>query len=150
MKGGTIDATVGTVSAATLLGGLVDLDVLNNASIKIQTLGFSVGFSILQEGQDVFAGLDGPSSLGDGEDLVGLGTATDTTVETTEGDGLLVLNDVIEVAHSLLQGHSLNSHSGFTGVLEVHTEVGTLSLAGLGFILRDKRVTHPKGRKVSI
>lgn len=139
-----VDATVGTVGAAALLGGLVDLDMLDDAGIKIQALSLGIGLGVLEEGQDVLAGLDGPSPLGDGEDLVGLGAATDTAVEAAEGHGLLVLDDVSEVALGLLEGHALDGHGGLAGVLEVDAEVGALGLAGLGFVRGDERVTHPK------
>jgi hypothetical protein len=41
--------TVSTVCAAALLGGLVDLDVLDDQVTGIETLGVGVGFGVLQE-----------------------------------------------------------------------------------------------------
>jgi hypothetical protein len=125
---------VGTVGAAALLGGLVDLDVLDNASIEVKTLSLSVGLGVLQESQDVLARLDGPTALGNTPNL-SLGAATDTTVEAAERNSLLVINDIGEERLSLLQAHTLNSHGSFTGVLEVNTEVSTLGLARLGLVL---------------
>lgn len=40
-----------TVCSAALLGGLVDLDVLDNQGTSVETLGISVGLGILQEVQ---------------------------------------------------------------------------------------------------
>lgn len=59
--------TVGTVCSATLLGGLVDLDVLDNQGTGVETLGISVGLGVLQKVQEVLGRLDGPSGLGDTE-----------------------------------------------------------------------------------
>lgn len=59
--------TVGTVCPSSLLGGLVDLDVLDNQGTGVETLGISVGLSVLEETEEELGGLDGPSSLGDTE-----------------------------------------------------------------------------------
>jgi hypothetical protein len=56
---------VGTVCPSSLLGGLVDLDVLDNQGTGVETLGISVGLSVLEETEEELGGLDGPSSLGD-------------------------------------------------------------------------------------
>lgn len=58
---------MGTVCSATLLGGLVDLDVLDNQGTGVETLGISVGLGVLQKVQEVLGRLDGPSGLGDTE-----------------------------------------------------------------------------------
>lgn len=57
--------TVGTVSPPALLGGLVDLDVLDDQVAGIEALGIGVGLSVLEETEQVLRGLDGPSSLRD-------------------------------------------------------------------------------------
>ena len=56
-----------TVCASSLLGGLVDLDVLDDQVAGIETLGIGVGLGVLEETEQVLSGLDGPSSLGDTE-----------------------------------------------------------------------------------
>jgi hypothetical protein len=60
-------ATMSTVCSAALLGGLVDLDVLDNQGASVETLGISVGLGVLQEVQKILGGLDGPAGLGDTE-----------------------------------------------------------------------------------
>ena len=60
-------ATVGTVCAAALLGGLVDLDVLDNQVGGVETLGVGVGLGVLEEREDELGRLDGPAGLGDTE-----------------------------------------------------------------------------------
>lgn len=62
-------ATVGTVSAPALLGGLVDLDVLDDQVGGVETLGIGVGLSVLEEAEEDLGGLDGPAGLGDTESL---------------------------------------------------------------------------------
>jgi hypothetical protein len=61
--------TVGTVSAPALLGGLVDLDVLDDQVGGVETLGVGVGLSVLEETEKNLGGLDGPAGLGNTERL---------------------------------------------------------------------------------
>lgn len=58
---------MGTVCPSSLLGGLVDLDVLDNEGTGVEALGVGVGLSVLQETEQELGGLDGPSSTGDTE-----------------------------------------------------------------------------------
>lgn len=58
---------MGTVSASSLLGGLVDLDVLDDQVRGVETLGVGVGLSVLEETEEELGGLDGPASLGNTE-----------------------------------------------------------------------------------
>ena len=62
-------ATVGTVSAPALLGGLVDLDVLDDQVAGVETLGVGIGFGILEQTNQELSRLDGPAGLGDTESL---------------------------------------------------------------------------------
>lgn len=59
--------TVSTVSAAATLGGLVDLDALDDQGAGVETLAIGVGLSVLEQINDVLSGLDGPAGLGDTE-----------------------------------------------------------------------------------
>ena len=56
---------MGTVCASPLLGGLVDLDVLDDQVASIETLGVGVGLSVLEQTEKELGGLDGPPGLGD-------------------------------------------------------------------------------------
>lgn len=58
---------MGTVRPSSLLGGLVDLNVLDDQSTGVETLSIGVGLSVLQETEQELGGLDGPSGLGDTE-----------------------------------------------------------------------------------
>ena len=55
------------VCAAALLGGLVDLDVLDDQVASVETLGVGVGLSVLEETEEELGGLDGPAGAGDTE-----------------------------------------------------------------------------------
>ena len=61
--------TVGTVCAAALLGGLVDLNVLDNQVAGVETLGVGVGLGVLEETEEELGRLDGPAGLVDTESL---------------------------------------------------------------------------------
>ena len=61
--------TVSTVCAPSLLGSLVDLDVLDDQVAGVETLGVGVGLSVLEETEEELGGLDGPAGLGDTESL---------------------------------------------------------------------------------
>lgn len=57
--------TVGTVGASPSLGGLVDLDVLDDKGTGVETLGVSVGLGVLDEVGEELSGLDGPAGAAD-------------------------------------------------------------------------------------
>jgi len=58
-----------------------------------------------------------------------LGTSTDTSVVTTEGNALFLLNHVLEESNGSSQRHTFDRVGGFPGVLEMNTEVGPAGLA---------------------
>lgn len=58
---------MGTICTTTLLGRLVDLDVLDDQVAGVQALGIGVCFCVLEESEEVFGGLDGPAGTGDTE-----------------------------------------------------------------------------------
>ena len=57
-------ATVGAVGAAALLGGLVDLNVLDNQVAGVETLSIGVGLGVLEETEKELGGLGGPAGTG--------------------------------------------------------------------------------------
>lgn len=112
-----VDATVGTVRATTQALGTVHLDVLDDQTISIQTLAVSVSLSVAQKLEQELGGLLGPATLC-GLPLLGLGTATDATVETAEGNALLLLDDSLQEALGTTQWHALDGLSGLMCVLQ--------------------------------
>jgi hypothetical protein len=64
-KSGKTYAAVGTVCPAALLGGLVDLNVLDDQVAGVEALGIGVRLSVLEEAEQELGRLDGPPSTGD-------------------------------------------------------------------------------------
>lgn len=144
-----VDATVGTVCAAALLGGLVDLDVLDNQVGGVKTLGVGVGLGVLEEREDELGRLDGPAGLGDTK-LLALGGAASAPGITSHGDSLGVVLDVLEVLDGTGDLPAVDGLSGLTGVLERDTEVGTASAGALGVLDFGSGVTDLKGEDVLV
>ena len=147
-----------TVSAPSLLGGLVDLDVLDDQVGGVKTLGVGVGLGVLEETDEDLSGLDGPAGLGDTELLafvmnqyvcssfpgglsipicilaagrLTLGGAASAPGITSHGDGLGVVLDVLEVLEGTGDLPAVDGLSGLTGVLERDTEVRAAGAGGL-------------------
>lgn len=55
--------------------------------------------------------------------LLALGSSTDASIESSEGNGLLVVAHIVEVADGLVQPHAVDGLRSFAGVLEVHPEI---------------------------
>ena len=62
-----VDTTVSTVCSATLLGCLVDLDVLDKEVTSIETFCVGIGFGVLEESKEEFGRFDWESSTRDTE-----------------------------------------------------------------------------------
>lgn len=122
---------MGTVCSATLLWGLVDLDVLDNEVSGVETLGVGVGLSVLEETEEELGGLDWPSGAGDTK-LLSLSGTTGSTSISSHWDSLLVLLDVLKELNSSLELPSVDGLCGLAGVLERNTKVGTARAGGLG------------------
>jgi hypothetical protein len=125
-----VDTTVGAVCAAALLGGLVDLDVLDDQVASVETLGIGVGLGVLEETEEELGGLDGPAGTGDTELLALRGPANAAAV-ASHGDGLLLLKDVLEELLGAGELPAVDGLGGLAGVLEGNTEVGAARAGGL-------------------
>ena len=55
------------VGTSALVGGLVDLDVLDDEVAGVKTLGIGVGLSVLEQRKEELGGLDGPAGLANAE-----------------------------------------------------------------------------------
>ena len=73
-----------TVSATTLLGSLVDLDMLNDEVTRIQALCIRVRLSVLKEGEEMFSRFDRPSGAGDTELLSYITVSSEFTFQTSD------------------------------------------------------------------
>jgi hypothetical protein len=117
-----VDTTVGTVGASPTLGGLVDLDVLDNKGTGVETLGVSVGLGVLEEVGEEVSGLDGPAGAAD-TPLLALSSTASAASVSAHGDDLGLVLDVVEELEGALKLHALDGLGGLTGVLEADTEV---------------------------
>jgi len=115
-----VDTTVGTVCSAALLGGLVDLDVLDDEVAGIETLGIRVRLSVLEKTEQELSRLYWPSSTGNTE-LLALRCATSSSGISSHWDGLLVLLDVLKELDSALQFPSVYGLCSFSSVFKRHT-----------------------------
>lgn len=77
-----------TVGASPTLGGLVDLDVLDDEVAGVETLGVGVGLSVLEETEEELGGLDGPAGLGDTECLACANVSSATRGPRKKPDGI--------------------------------------------------------------
>lgn len=116
-------STVSSVSPPPGLGGLVDDNVSDNELLNGKVLGVGVGLGVLQQSGDESNRLLGPSTytvrihvslfpqipikhtLGLSESL-GLASSTNGSVESSERNDLLVLDNVGEVGVGLLDVHA--------------------------------------------
>lgn len=57
--------TVCAVRPPALLGGLIDLDMLNDQVASVKALGIGIGLGVLEKAENELCGLDGPPGLGD-------------------------------------------------------------------------------------
>lgn len=112
-----VDATMGTVGAATQALSTVHLNVIDDQTINIESSVISIGLSIAQQLQQKLGGLLWPATLC-GLPLLGLSATADTTVETTEWHALLLVDDGLQETLGTTQGHALDGLCGLVRVLQ--------------------------------
>lgn len=66
--------------------------------------------------------------------LLALRSSTHTSLESSEGNGLLVLTHIVEVANGLVQAHSVDGLRSFAGVLEMDAKIRAASLCRLCWV----------------
>ena len=99
----TIDSSVGTVSPSPLLCSLVHLDVWYEEGIHIQTFHLSIALSVLKQIKNELSRFRGPTSLTVRVPVLSLGSPSNTSAETGEGNGLLVSYHIFKVPLRLEQ-----------------------------------------------
>merc|ERR1719370_2310119 len=131
---------MGSVCPPPHLGSTIDLNVLNDQVVGVQSLVLGVALSVLEELQKELSGLQRPSSLGGSMNL-GLGVAANSSHEPPEGDDLLMGDHVLQILGGAVEGHGLDGLGCLASVLEVNPQVGALGLGRLGGIVRLDSVT---------
>ena len=99
----TVDSSVSTVSPSPLLCSLVDLNVRNEERINIQTFHLSIALSVLEQIKNELSRLGRPTSLTIGVPVLSLGSPSNTSAETGEGNSLLVSYHILKVPLGLEQ-----------------------------------------------
>lgn len=109
---------MGSVSPTPKTGRPVYLNMVNNQSFQVEAFEIRIGFRVLQQLQQELGRLLGPAALRC-LPLLGLGTTTDTAVESTERDALLLIHNILQEPCSATQGHFTNSLSRLPCVLQI-------------------------------
>ena len=130
----SVDATMGSVCAASSLLCRVALDMLDHEEFRIQVLELSVRLGILEELQENASTLLGPATLSVLEGL-SLSSPSDTRIEPMERNTLLLSDDISEVSLGVSELSTLQSTASLIGVLEVNAQINSHSLARLGGVL---------------
>jgi hypothetical protein len=112
----TVDAAMGTVSPPAHLRRPVHLNMVDDETIDFQPLVERIRFGILQQLEEEFGGLFGPSSL---SRLPGLGlrAPANSSVETPEGDAFLLGDDVLQKLDGTTKRHLFDDLGRFSSVL---------------------------------
>jgi len=137
-----VDAPVSAVRPAPHLRRPIHLDVGDDEVVDVETLVVGVRFGVLQEREQEFGGLLGPTTLGTGSvPGLGLGVATGSAHVAPEGHDFLQLADVLEESGGALERHVPDGSGGLARVLVMHAQVGATRLDRLGRVFRFRRVT---------
>jgi len=118
---------VGTVRSTAAGDGSLHDGVVDEAVISVQLLSLSVGLEVDEELSDALDRFLGPATLGCLESL-GLGSASNSTVVASEGNNLLVFQNVVHVGDGLVEVHTFNGASYVISVLVVGTQVTNSAL----------------------
>ena len=120
---------MGTVSPSSLLGGTVHLGMGNVKALRVHPLHLRIALRVGQQIQHHLRRLLGPGALRprDAQKL-GLCVTAHTTVETSERDRTLVLEDILKEGLGLADLPALDGVCHFADVLEMHAEVGATGL----------------------
>lgn len=126
-----IDAAVRAVCSTADLRRSVHLNVIDDEVINIETFDVGVRLGVLEQAEQDLGGLLRPATLRDFEDFR-LRLAAHAAVVALERHDLLLVDHVLQVARGTSNGHASECVGGFTGVLEVNTQVGTARFARFG------------------
>lgn len=121
---------MGTVGAPAAIDGALHNNVVDGATINVESFNLGVGAQVDEQLADGLDGLLGPSSEGGVLVVLQLSVATNTTGEAGVWDNLLLLGAVLKVCDRGVELSSLDGLGNVVGVLEMNAEVGDLALSG--------------------
>ena len=111
------NSAMGPVGPPSSLLRSVDLHVADDQLFEIQLFNIGIGFQVLQNGHHRLDGLLGPSTLHPTE-LLGLWGPSDASVESSEWNASLVIQDVFQITERLGDLHIKAGTGGLVGILE--------------------------------
>ena len=123
------DATVGSVGSSTSLDGSLDDDVVDNASVSIESLGLSVSFEVDKEFLNSLASLLWPATEWQSVYL-SLGSSSNASRVLSEWNDCGVSNNSVHVLDSCVDFHALAETSNFITILVVRSQVRDSALGG--------------------
>jgi hypothetical protein len=123
-----VDSTMSSVSSSSALLSGVALNVGKDKLISVEALGFGVTNAVLEDLDNNLGGLNRPATLSVLE-LLSLGSSANTTIESSEGNTSVLLDDGMEVLHSIPHSGTTDGSADLEGILEVDTDISALSLA---------------------
>ena len=116
------DSTMGPVGSPSSLLCSVDLHVADDQLVEIQLFNIGIGFQVLQNGHDRLNRLFGPSTLNPTE-LLSLWGSSDPSVESSEWNTSLVIQDVFQITECLGDLHIKAGTGSLVGILKGDSSV---------------------------
>jgi len=126
-----VDPTVRSVRSSSHLRRCVHLDVLDDQPIDVQALVVGVRLGISEQLEEELGRLLRPSSLSASGELTALRFPSDSAVESSIRDDLLLRDHVLQVSLCSSKRHLLDRLSRFPSVLEVNPQVRSSRLTRL-------------------
>ena len=123
------DATVGSVGSSASLNGSLDDDVVDDASVGVESLGLCVGFEVDEELLDGLASLFWPAAEWQSVDL-SLGCSSNASRVLSEWNDCGVSNNSVHVLDGCVELHALAETSNFIAILVMRSQVRDSALGG--------------------
>jgi len=118
-----------SIGPSSSLDGSVDSNVGDHALLYIQSLGFGIRLKVLEQHEDVSAGLLGPSTLL-GIEVLSLSSSTGVASVSVEGNHLFVINNIFQISYGFFELKTFKCSSCFEGVLEMNSQIISSGFGG--------------------
>merc|ERR1712003_539942 len=106
----------------------VHLNMIDHKRIHIQSLHIGIRLCVLQQLEQEFSRLDGPSSLGASMGF-GLSFAANSSIEASKRDDLFLSQHIFKIPVCFSNVHLLDGLSCLSSILEMNSEIRTSSFA---------------------
>ena len=124
---------MGSIGSPSALGGSLDADVgdLAFCGVKHLLLGLTVGLEVLEQVQNVFAGLLRESTVVM-VDILAHGVSARTTSVPSEGNNVLLLKNTLDIFDGFNEVHATACAGSIVSVLVVSSKVIAPGGGGVG------------------